>query len=999
MTTHDDIQAAASELEAAKAIAALVEAKKKDHNASPDAFVPNTPTAAKEYWEAVNGLQWFEQGAASVELGPQKECDINAIGHYRILKRLGEGGFGVVYLAEQTKPLRRLVAIKLIKLGMETKSIIARFEAERQALAMMEHPNIAKVFDAGTSEDGRPYFVMEFVAGLPIDEYCDQNRLGLTARLDLFTLVCQAVQHAHQKSIIHRDLKRSNILVIHRNGTFVPKVIDFGVAKALGHRLSEHTIVTERGQMFGTPAYMSPEQANSARDIDTRSDIYSLGVLLYELLTGTLPFDADLIRKASADEVRRLICTVDPPKPSKRLEQSLSTAGNRTNNSTRTDERRLRRQLQGDLDWIVMKCLEKDRTRRYQTASDLVSDILRYANNEPVMAGPPSNAYRLRKFVRRNKTGVIAASLLVATLLLGLVGTSFGLYQAKQRRVEAVDALERMSEAKAEAEARTKELELVTEFHASTVDLINSKQMGITLIDDLRRRVRISLKADNLSSPELERTLGEFDQMLLRVNATDVAINLIDSELLRRAAVSVYREFADQPTVRAAILQAVADSYARLGLLALALPLQKSAFETRRDTLGDDHLDTLYSMRRTGVVLRVLGKYEEAEQICRDALEKSRRLIGNKHPETLSAINQMGILADEMGKYDRAALLFRELLEGRQRILGDDHPATLTSINNLAESLKMLGNYDEAVLYYRKAIEHRRRVLGGEHPETLISMSNLGFMCVTLGKYQDAEQLFRMTLNARRRVLGSDHPSTLISIFAMGYVYESMDRLEDAEVCHREALERRRNALGKNHADTLTSMNSLGGVLNRAGKHEEALVYIREALDNKIRLLGKEHLNTILSMVSMGQTLRSMGRLDDAERYFREGLEQCRRMFDENHPRMAPIMSQLGEVLREQGRFEEAESYGAEAVRRGRNVPPTGHRHLARYLLGHGRTLAAMNRFAEAECEIAEAYDLLVAQWGSNHKRTIECKEHLAALCEMWLDADPINGCDMTLAD
>jgi len=360
------------------------------------------------------------------------------IGPYKILETLGEGGMGVVYLAEQTVPIHRKVALKLIKLGMDTRQVIARFDSERQALAMMDHPHVAKVFDAGTTEQGRPYFVMEYVRGIPITDYCDKLRLTTKERLTLFMQVCHAIQHAHQKGIIHRDIKPSNVLVTVEDDQPKPKVIDFGVAKATQQKLTEQTLFTEQGQLVGTPEYMSPEQAEmTALDIDTRTDIYSLGVLLYQLLAGALPFEPSSLRKAAFGEIQRIICEQEPPKPSTRL-SGLGDESGTVAKRRRTTRAALEKQLHGDLDWITMKALEKDRTRRYPTATEFAADIQRHLGNEPVLANPPGAAYRAKKFIRRNKGGVIAVTAIFVALLLGLIGTSWGFSQAFRNSAEAI---------------------------------------------------------------------------------------------------------------------------------------------------------------------------------------------------------------------------------------------------------------------------------------------------------------------------------------------------------------------------------------------------------------------------------------------------------------------------------------------------------------------------------------------------------------------------------
>ncbi len=471
------------------------------------------------------------------------------IGPYKLLEQIGEGGFGVVFMAEQLEPIHRKVALKVIKPGMDTKEVIARFEAERQALAIMDHPNIAKVLDAGQTAGGRPYFVMDLVKGLAITDYCDQARLTARERLLLFVDVCQAVQHAHQKSIIHRDIKPSNVLVTMNDGSPLVKVIDFGIAKALSERLTEKTLFTGFAKMLGSPLYMSPEQAAfSNNDVDTRTDIYSLGVLLYELLTGTTPFDKERLNRADYDEMRRIIREEDPPKPSTRI-STLGQAATTISTQRRSDPKRLQHFVRGELDWIVMKALEKDRNRRYETANALSQDIIRYLSDEPVSACPPSTWYRFRKFARRNTGAVLAATVIVLLLCAGIAGTSWGLVRAEQAR-------------QAEADQRgLAEAALVSERAAKEAEAEQRGHTEIALKKAVREAATAAAINDFLNKDLLllASTMGQAN------SGVSPDANLKLRTVLQRAATRIDGKFPHQPEVEMKLRYTIGYAFTSVG--------------------------------------------------------------------------------------------------------------------------------------------------------------------------------------------------------------------------------------------------------------------------------------------------------------------------------------------------------------------------------------------------------------------------------------------------
>jgi serine/threonine protein kinase/tetratricopeptide (TPR) repeat protein len=699
------------------------------------------------------------------------------VGPYRLLEQIGEGGFGIVFMAEQEQPIRRKVALKILKPGMDTKQVIARFESERQALALMDHPYIARVLDAGATDSGRPYFVMELVKGVPITEFCDQNHLAPEARLKLFLNVCQAIQHAHHKGVIHRDIKPTNVLVTLHDGKPVIKIIDFGVAKATGEALTEQTLFTPYGQMIGTPAYMSPEQAEmSGLDIDTRSDVYALGVLLYELLTGTTPLEVKRLREVGYAEMQQLIREEEAPRPSTRLsalgDAATVVAGNRG-----LDVKPFAQLLAGELDWVVMKALEKDRNRRYGTPASFAEDIDRYLRREAIVARPPSTVYKVKKFAQRNRAAVLTAVAVVAALLAGTAVATWQAVRATRAGAAAIAAAEDARRAKKDAEAREAETKAVLQFvenHVFAAARPGGQAGGQGYDVTLRKAVEAALPFVEKSFPQ-EPLIEARLRLTLGTSFAYLGDHCMAVEQFEAArALYARRRGPDHPDTLTSMSN-LAVSYAALGRHADALKLGEETLALRRAKLGPDHSDTLASMNNLANNYQAVGRHADALKLCKETLALRKAKLGPDDPDTLTGMHNLAVSYAALGRHADALKLGEETLALRKAKLGPDHPETLMTMHNLANSYQALGRSADALKLHEETLAFQKAKLPPDHPETLSSMNSLAVSYEVLGRHADALKLREETLALRRAKLGSDHPDTCISMWA---VAESLIQLE-----------------------------------------------------------------------------------------------------------------------------------------------------------------------------------------------------------------------------
>lgn len=843
---------------------------------------------------------------------------------YTLRQKIGEGGMGEVWVAKQSEPVKRRVALKVIKRGMDSRAVLGRFEQERQALALMDHPNIARVLDGGITSTGQPFFVMELVNGQPLDKYCDAAKLTLRQRLELFVPISQAVHHAHQKGIVHRDLKPANILVTIVDGRPMPKVIDFGLAKAVCGNLSEETM-TGFGAVVGTLEYMSPEQAAFSNvDVDTRADIYSLGVILYELLTGLRPIDHARLKQAALMEMIRIIREEEPSKPSTRLsaEASLQSVAAVRN----TVPHRLMATLRGELDWVVMKCLAKDREQRYASATDLVRDLERYLEFRPVEARPPSVGYRLRKFLIRNKGATAAACLLLLTLLLGIAGTTWGLVQARRQqrvtalraegeRIAKLEAERKRGEAdrqriRAEANGKLAEERLVL-VAAEKQKVEHEQRIAQSVRDFLQNKLLGQASAFNQADALLEA-----GQRLGAVKWNPTIRELLDRAAREISADKLDENFPEQYRLQAEILETVAVTYSGTGDFKKAAGLLERALALRKRHFNGDDSSIRSTMNTLAAAYLGGGRLDQARTLFERTLELQKKYRGDDHPHTVTTMSNLAGVYLKSGQFGLAVTLLEKLLLKIESAGGDSHDAqTVRTLNNLGLAYHATGHLDKALPLLERALETQERSLGSVHPQTNLQRENLAVLYKDVGQFKRALPLFERNLLLRTQQLGSDHPQTLGTLSNLGLLYQELGDLDRAWPLFEKSLKGLEAKLGADHPLTLGVLNNLASNHQEAGRMDKALPLLEESLRRTEAKLGPQHPQTLTCMHNLASAQMILEEFDKALPLFEATLQVKKQMLGLHHPHTQKTIATLAQAYFAAKQFDKSVPLFAEAYK------------------------------------------------------------------------------------
>ena len=860
-----------------------------------------------------------------------------SIADYRVITVLGRGGMGTVYLAEKDQAgVRRKVAVKVLRSGLEDAEARARFRVEQQILARLEHPHIARLYEAGHTVDGRPFLAMEYVPGLPLTEHCDGRRLSVRERVRVFVTVGRALAFAHQNLIVHRDIKPGNILVTSEG---LVKLLDFGIAKPLV-ALSEgdHAPETTIGYPLLTPDYASPEQVLGER-VTVATDVYSAGVVLYELLTGLSPYAPPGQTRPPRASVLQAVTRADTQAPSRQLGRHARASGALPGAETRLDRaglerlawqrsersiQGLRRRLQGDLDSILSKAMAQRPSERYGSIEAFVDDLERYMSGEPVVARRSGFGYRAKKFVRRHAWPVAATAGVVvfSVSLAALTAWQNQQLAAERDRVRA--ALAREAAARSQAERAQHRIEQVADFQQAQLSEIDTHSMALALRASLLGTVEAAQRRRGLPSAEIAANVARMTELLAGANLTDVALETLEAAIFERSLEAIDERFTGDAMLRARLKLAVAATLIELGRFARAVEPLTEVIALRTRERGPDDPETLQARHLMGWVHLNRGDWTAAQTEFEAVLARRERVLGAHHAETLSALMALGMVMQAQGRVDAAAPYYRSAYTAANEALGAHHPVTLDATNNLGFLLLTQGHLGEAEVLFRQGLAGTERAFGPDHADTLTSLNNMGLVLNHQGRLDEAVPFYESAFEGRRQLLGDAHPATLISLNNVAAVYYQRRDFETAARYFREGLAISRRVLGVEHPDTLELVSAMAKTLEEQGKRTEARALFFEALETRRRVLGAQHPDTLQSMHETAGFLRLVGELDDAQRLARTAVAAGRRVFGAEHRETGLYLAGLGEILTQQGRFDEAHQVLTEAHRIWSEAPVDG---------------------------------------------------------------------------
>lgn len=870
------------------------------------------------------------------------KCDVPG---YRLLAKIGEGGMGSVYLAEQREPVERQVALKLIKQGLSSDQVLARFEVERQALALMDHSNVAAVFDAGSDKYGRPFFAMEYVPGTSIDQHCDKERLNIRSRVRLFLQVCDGLLHAHQKGIIHRDINPKNILVKNQ-GTESPviKIIDFGVAKSLQSKLSSQTLHTQIGSFVGTPKYASPEQIDGYKGtIDTRSDIYSMGIVLFELLVGTTPYSDEDLADVSAVQMLRILTQETKPLPSKKLDEMDGETSFNVSMHRSTTIDRLKRDIKKETTWIILKCLENNPDNRYGSVLELKRDLERWLDHRPIEARKTNKIYALNKFIKRHRIAVsfaiVSSVALIATTTFSILG-----YSAAHKAL-------------ASANIANKEAELSAEFIVENLQNVDPEELANRLRSLLNQRIIKHHQDAGKTEQEMTSINLQIESLFNGINFTDLALNYIDQSILETSLESIKKKLKDNPKLQAKLRQSIADTQRELGLYQKAVNTQNLALNNRLEYYGSNNPLTLESFQSRGQLNLALGnldqaesdvvyvidgyskqpqqfanqillaqfqlckvyiaqgKYEQAEQLQRDVLVKQEEILGLKHEDTLSSYNLLGNILWLQFRFDEANNYYAVALKERTALLGAKHLDTLESINDMAALFWKQGKLEKAEQFYRQSLQGYNESLGEKHPNSLTIMNNLAMLLKKEQKFEESEEMLRKSLQIKEQSLGPQHPETIRTLANLASLLRAKGDLHQSYILYIEAIEKKTTALGKEHPSTLSTVNNMGFLSLDLHQYDKAEKYFTTALTGRLKVLGKDHQLSLRSKSNLATALRMKGDHDSSYKYIQETIAVQTKVLGATHADTMRSRTELAVVLQHKGAVESAEKAFREVIK------------------------------------------------------------------------------------